>query len=194
MKYLLKIRKKLNEALGGVYLFGMFLILAIMLILAFFVEYYRVYNSISVADRAYEKAMLSVAIENYDEVFSTTRESSQIGGIFDGGNETEKDNLEKPDWVAFNDTGDIVSELEDLLNLELIDGNILVSYDSFGNIMYAISDFSMEIKETANYKDKAIKYEVQGEFHIEIPIYLFGARAKIIELNIPSKASWKSKL
>lgn len=194
MKYLLKIRKKLKENTGGVYLFGMFLVLAIMLILAFFVEYYRVYNSISVADRAYEKAMLSVAIENYDEVFSTTRESSQMGGIFDGGNETEKDSVEKPNWVAFNDTGDIVSELEELLNLELIDDHVLVSYDSFGNIMYIISDFSMEIKETANYKDKAIKYEIQGEFHIEIPVYFLGERANIIELNIPSKASWKSKL
>lgn len=196
-KQINKIINKLKDNTAGAYIAGAFIVMGLVFILAFFAEYYRVYNQISVADRAYEKAMLSVAIENYDEIFLSTREATQIGGVMDGGNaglelnDTKK--KEKPVFVSINDGGDIASELQGLLSTTLEENGKLVAYDDYGNLMYSLSDFKMDIKETATYGG-FVKYKVKGSFHIEVPFYLMGIEASRIVLDVPSITAWKSRL
>lgn len=193
MKMILKLKKKLKECKGGTYIVGAFVILGLLIVVSVFVEYYRLYNHILVADRAYEKAMLSVAITNYDEIFATVRESSQIGGLFEGGNAGEKDSKEKPEWYSFNDEGDIAGELQSLLSLEEKSENELSAYDQSGNLLYALSNFTMQIKETAAYGSE-VKYEVEGTFHIDIPVYFLGTEYSRLSMDIPSKTAWKSRV
>lgn len=193
----MKILTKLRENKGGAYLYGAFVIMALLLVLAFFAELYRIYTQISMAERAYEKAMLSVAITNYDEIFLSTRESTQIGGLMDGGNEglgldDEKKN-EKPSFFKANDMGDIGLELMGLLSTSLEENGNLIAYDNYGNMMYTLSDFKMTIEETKSYGD-FVKYEAKGSFHIEMPFYLLGMEAQRISLDIPSITAWKSRL
>lgn len=193
----MKILTKLRENKGGAYLYGAFVIMALLLVLAFFAELYRIYTQISMAERAYEKAMLSVAITNYDEIFLSTRESTQIGGLMDGGNEglgldDEKKN-EKPSFFKANDMGDIGLELMGLLSTSLEENGNLIAYDNYGNMLYTLSDFKMTIEETKSYGD-FVKYEAKGSFHIEMPFYLLGMEAQRISLDIPSITAWKSRL
>lgn len=188
---------KIRDNTGGAYIAGAFVIMGLVFILAFFAEYYRVYNQIAVADRAYEKAMLSVAIENYDEIFLSTRESTQIGGVMDGGNAglelNDAKKKEKPVFVNMNDGGDIALELQGLLNTTLEENGHLLAYNDSGNLMYSLSDFKMSIKESTGYGG-FVKYEVKGSFHIEVPFYLMGVEASRIVLDVPSVTAWKSRL
>lgn len=177
---------------GSVYIYGVCVIMALAMVLSALFEYFRVSGTIERVDRAYEKAMLSVAITNYDEIYNTMREETQIGGGFEGGNETIKDSDEKPEWSYFNDMGDVASELASLLDIDE-DENSIFSYDSYGYLQYIVSDFQMNIKQTPAYKSEN-KYEISGQFHIELPLYFFGQEISRLKMDIPSTAAWKSKI
>ncbi len=188
---------KIRDNTGGAYIAGAFVIMGLVFILAFFAEYYRIYNQISVAGRAYEKAMLSVAIENYDEIFLSTREATQIGGLMEGGNAglplNDTNKKESPTFINVNDTADISSELQGLLNTTLEEDGSLIAYDDSEHLMYSLSDFKMSIEETTAYGG-FVRYEAKGSFHMELPFYLLGMEADRVVLDVPSVTAWKSRL
>lgn len=177
---------------GSMYIYGVFLIMATVIFIAAFLEYFRIHGTVSRVEQAYEKSMLSVAIANYDEVFTSIRESGQIGGFFDGGNEMEKGSIERPVWLDVNDMGDIATELASLMDLEEIE-NTLYAWDRKGIWLYSVDGMKMKINQTKGYGEE-LRYEVEGEFHIEIPVYFFETQIMKLNMNIPSKAIWKSKI
>lgn len=184
---------KLKEERAGVYIYGVFLMLAIVIVAAAFMEYFRIYGTVGMVEKAYEKAMLSVAIENYDDIFTTVREGTQIGGMFDGGNETRIGSIEKPVWVCINDFGDILEELIDVLQIEYDGETAIVLRDNAGSLMYRISDLKMNIAQAGSYDDIPI-YEINGSFDIELPVYFCGRQLFVFDTTVLSKAAWKSRV
>lgn len=184
---------KLKENRAGVYIYGSFIIVALVIVLAAFMEYFRIYITVGIVEKAYEKAMLSVAIENYDEIFTTVREGAQIGGCFDGGNETLIDSVERPVWVGTNDFGDILGELASVLDVEYDGGDAVKLVDNKGMLMYRVSNLNMRIIESPSY-NSALMYELEGSFDISLPVYFCGKKILLCDLTVPSKAAWKSKL
>lgn len=187
-----KIGKILRSKKGSLYIYGAFLIMALILILSVLFEYFRIHGTISRVERAYEKAMISVAITNYDEIFTSMRESGQTGGVFEGGNETELGSSERPVWTEITDMGDVSEELASLLEIQNLEEG-LHSFDPKGNWLYSVEDMTMVIHQTENYKDEP-RYEIEGDFRIEIPVYLMGKQVSVFSTRLPSKAVWKNKL
>lgn len=177
---------------GSMYIYGAFIIIALVVLASAFLEYFRINGTISKVEQAYEKSMLTVAISNYDEIFTSMRESGQIGGVFDGGNETCKGSMEKPVWLEVNDMGDISDELASLLELEEVD-TVLYAWDNSGEWLYSVDNMSMKINQTEG-DGTELRYEVEGEFHIELPVYFLGSQIMKLDMDIPSKAVWESKI
>ncbi len=185
--------KKLKESRAGMYIYGSFIIVATVIVLSAFIEYFKIYVTIGIVEKAYEKAMLSVAIANYDEMFTAVREGIQIGGNFNGGNETLIDSEERPIWAGINDFGDVLGELAEVLNVEY-DGEYAIKLvDENGMLIYRISNLNMKIVETSGYRD-AQRYEIEGSFDISLPVYFCKRELMTCDLTVPSKAVWKSKL
>lgn len=185
--------EKLKENRASMYIYASFIIVAVVIVLSAFIEYFRIYVTIGIVEKAYEKAMLSVAIENYDEIFTTVREGTQMGGNFDGGNETLIDSTEKPIWINVNDFGDILGELANVLNVEYDGESAIKLVDSKGMLMYRVSNLSINITETSGYNAKQ-RYELKGSFDISLPVYFCGKQLAVCDLTVPAKAAWKSKL
>ncbi len=184
---------KLKENRASAYIYASFIIVAVVIVLSAFIEYFRIYVTVGIVEKAYEKAMLSTAIENYDEIFTTVREGTQMGGNFDGGNETLIDSVEKPIWVNINDYGDILGELADVLNIEYDGESAIKLIDNKGMIMYRVSNLNINIIETAGYSGEQ-RYELKGSFDISLPVYFCGKQLLTCDLTVPAKAAWKSKL
>lgn len=192
ISFVTKVREVTSSKRGSVYFYGIFLIMGLVIILSVFFEYFRIYGTVSRVEKAYEKAMLSVAITNYDEIFTSMRESGQLGGVFEGGNETEIGSDELPEWIEINDMGDVSQELVNLLDIqELEDG--LHAFDPGGNWLYSVDDMSILIRQSSGYNEE-LRYEIEGDFHIEIPVYFMGKEVSVFSMRIPSVAVWKSKL
>ena len=67
----------------------MWLMFAIMLMVAVYIEYNRINHILKTVDMAYERALTAVAVNNYDEIYENVREEAAYGGSFTGGNEGE---------------------------------------------------------------------------------------------------------
>lgn len=192
IRFMKKITELISSGRGSVYFYGVFLIMGLLILLSVFFEYFRIYGTVSRVEKAYEKAMLSVAITNYDEIFTSMRESGQLGGVFEGGNETDIGSVELPEWVEMNDMGDVSQELASLLDIQELEEK-LHAFDSTGNWLYSVDDISMSIHQSPGYNEE-LKYEIEGEFHIEIPVYFIGNQVSVFSMKLPSRAVWKSKL
>lgn len=185
-------KERLASGEGSAYIFGVFLLMSLLVVLSALLEYFRIYGTIDRVEQAYEKAMLSVAISNYDEIFTSVRENSQVGGMFFGGNEMELGSKERPEWSDVKDMGDISQELANLLDISELEGG-LHAFDRDGNLLYSIENMNMSVHQTESYHEP-LKYEIEGDLQIRIPVYFMGAEVYVLEMKLPGRAVWKSKL
>lgn len=185
-------KSRLSDRSGSVYIYGCFIILGIMVVLSAFVEYFRIYTTALKIESAYEKAMLSVAIENYNEIFISMREGGQVGGGFDGGNEGIMGSAEKPVWVEMNDYGNISAELSGILGAQE-KNEVLQYYDKQRTLLYTVYDMSIAVRQSEGY-NQGLRYELYGDFKLKLPVYFLGSEIFTLDLHIPSKASWKSRI
>lgn len=163
-----------------------------MMLTSVVTEYFRIKITADGIKNAYEKAIRTVAIENYNEVYAGIREHKPIGGMKEGGPEDKwlpaKD--DKPEWVELKDYGETEQELMDLLGLVEENGK-LVSLSSDGGIQYELYDFHKEIK---NYDESNInKYEVRGETILNIPFYFCGLKVINIDLHMKAASAYSVK-
>lgn len=186
----IRIRNKLSEDRGSIYIMGMWVMLILVLVASVYTEYKRINNVLNTVDRAYGRAMTSVAVDNYDVVFESVREEDINGGYFEGGNEGENDSYERPTYFDENDYGEIEDELEALLSLEKIETG-LIKLDEDDDEEYSIGDFEIAVKKDTTSADNS--YKVYGKLKMEIPIYFLRMEVTRLRLTVNSEAVWRTR-
>ena len=170
----------------------MWLMFAIMLMVAVYIEYNRINHILKTVDMAYERALTAVAVNNYDEIYENVREEEAYGGAFNGGNEGEYEEDEKPVFFDDSDYGDIEDELVSLLGLTKLSDSDVISKISSGSVNeFSLSDFHAEIRQDGTDIDG--KYRVDGKLKVRVPIYFMGKELTALDLEVKSKATWRTR-
>ena len=164
-RFLNKAGRKLRENDGSAYMNLMWLMFAIMLMVAVYIEYNRINHILKTVDMAYERALTAVAVNNYDE----------ISVFFDD-----------------SDYGDIEDELVSLLGLTKLSDSDVISKISSGSVNeFSLSDFHAEIRQDGADIDG--KYRVDGKLKVRVPIYFMGKELTALDLEVKSKATWRTR-
>lgn len=191
-RFLNKAGRKLRENDGSAYMNLMWLMFAIMLMVAVYIEYNRINHILKTVDMAYERALTAVAVNNYDEIYENVREEEAYGGAFNGGNEGEYEEDEKPVFFDDSDYGDIEDELVSLLGLTKLSDSDVISKISPGSVNeFSLSDFHAEIRQDGTDIDG--KYRVDGKLKVRVPIYFMGKELTALDLEVKSKATWRTR-
>ena len=191
-RFLNKAGRKLRENDGSAYMNLMWLMFAIMLMVAVYIEYNRINHILKTVDMAYERALTAVAVNNYDEIYENVREEEAYGGAFNGGNEGEYEEDEKPVFFDDSDYGDIEDELVSLLGLTKLSDSDVISKISSGSVNeFSLSDFHAEIRQDGTDIDG--KYRVDGKLKVRVPIYFMGKELTALDLEVKSKATWRTR-
>ena len=191
-RFLKKAGRKLRENDGSAYMNLMWLMFAIMLMVAVYIEYNRINHILKTVDMAYERALTAVAVNNYDEIYENVREEEAYGGAFNGGNEGEYEEDEKPVFFDDSDYGDIEDELVSLLGLTKLSDSDVISKISSGSVNeFSLSHFHAEIRQDGTDIDG--KYRVDGKLKVRVPIYFMGKELTALDLEVKSKAIWRTR-
>jgi len=187
-----RVVNKLQENYGGVYIIMMWVLLAIMLIMAVYLEYSRISHILKTVDTAYERALTTVAVNNYDEIYENVREEEAYGGGFNGGNEGEYGIDEAPIYFDATDYGEIEDELVGLLGLtKFLESEEVSRVINDSRYEYSLRDFEAEIRQDGTDIDG--KYRVDGKVKVSVPIYFMGQEITSLELEVKSKATWRTR-
>lgn len=178
VKWIQLLKEKIREKKGSGLMEAVILFLVTMMFFSVAFEYLRIQMVANNIRDAYERAILTVASENYNEVYAGFREEDFIGGVYEGGSGGGGKLGELPEWISLNDYGSVGEELEELLVLKRDDGGYTSDKDK-----YTLRDIEVQVKEGG--ASTSGKYEVKGEITMEIPIYF--ASVKITQAEIPLK-------
>lgn len=190
--FLNKAGRKIRENDGSAYMNLMWLMFAIMLTAAAYIEYNRISHILKTVDMAYERALTAVAVNNYDEIYENVREEGAYGGAFAGGNEGEYGEDEEPVFFDDSDYGDIEDELVSLLGLTRTPDSAFLSKISAGNVNeFSLSDFQVEIRQDGADADG--RYRAYGKLKVRVPIYFMGKELTALDLEVRSEATWKTR-
>jgi hypothetical protein len=164
IKFLKKFSKKLKEKDGSSIIYMVVIFLIAMILLSISYEFIRMQIIANNIRDAYERSILTVAADNYNEVYAGFRDKEYIGGEFEGGPAGGGDKNELAEWVAMNDYGNIKEELMELLSLKE-DGRFILSDKD----KYKLSDMKVEVKN-GEYSSNT-RYQIKGTLKLTIPFY-----------------------
>ncbi|MGB8454364.1 MAG: hypothetical protein WCD89_18795 [Anaerocolumna sp.] len=169
-------RKKLKEKSGVGVIHAAIIFLISMLLLSVLYEFIRIQIVANNIRDSYERAILTVGSENYNEVYSGFREYDYTGGEYQGGPYSRSNIDEMPEWEALNDYGNISEELMELLFLIEKDNTLVSEKDG-----YELSDIQVLVNN-AEYAASG-KYEIKGTITMTVPIYL--SKVQVTNVEIP---------
>ncbi|BCJ98405.1 hypothetical protein [Anaerocolumna chitinilytica] len=176
----MEIRKRLQRKLIDKKGFGLIeavvIFLFVMILISVAFEYLRVQIIANGVRDSFERASLTVAAENYNEVYAGFREEYNIGGFYDGGPAGGGNQDEVPEWVAINDYGDVEDELRDLLKLKEVDNAIKNDKDN-----YTLENIQVEVNNSS--VNAGGRYEIRGKLKLILPLHFAGV--KIMDINLP---------
>jgi len=166
----LEVKKLLKQENGSTVVDVAIWTFAILVIFSFVYEYLRVNVICFNLKDTFENAVKNVLSENYDEVYAGFRESTAIGGQFEGGPEGAADE-ESPEWINLVDYGDVEQEMENLLSVDSREK---------GTDLYSIKNIKIIVQNSNESRNH--KYEVNGSMKIIVPIKLVGVT---VDANVP---------
>ncbi|BCN29536.1 hypothetical protein [Anaeromicropila herbilytica] len=176
------LHKILDKGGGTTVEIAVLFIIGIMLLSVAY-EYLRIQITANNIRSSYERAILTVAIDNYNDVYAGVREMKELGGEYEGGPGDGEEEGTTPEWVPLNDYGNVQEELKELLDLEE-EGDKDISYYSETD-KYRLSNITVLVRNAENTESN--KYEIKGTVDASIPIY-FG-NVHITDAKLPIKVT-----
>lgn len=157
-----------------------------MIFLSVSYEYFRVQITANNIKDAYERAILTVAMNNYNEVYAGFREEKPVGGEYEGGPAGGGNVDETPEWVPIHDYGNVTEALQELLSLEEGENSIYSETEE-----YSLSDMNIQVRNAEDTERN--KYEVIGNVKMKIPLYFGNIKVKDIEIPIKVRTAYTAK-
>lgn len=181
-----KLKEKMKETDGATVFHSVVLFLVFLYIFAIGFEYLRVSLVVSNIKSAYERAVRTVTVENYNETYAGFREEVLgVGGQYIGGPEGGGEEA-VPEWEELHDTGDIENELIELLDLQE-DENALVNVESG----YTLSDFKVQVKDAVD--SELHRYEVVGELNLSVAFGIGEILKSQVQIPIQIQTKYSEK-
>lgn len=179
-----RLNKKLQDNTGAGEINAVIIFLILMIFFSILFEYIRIQIYASNIRDSFERAILTVASENYNEVYAGFREIEVIGGEYIGGPAGGGNKAELPEWVPMNDMGNVTDELMNLLAMDTAgNGNMPTGKFSITDIMVYIKD---------GYSGSG-RYEAKGSMKLKLPVYFLGVIERNIELELEVKTGYSAK-
>jgi len=131
-----------------------------------------------------QSAIISVATENYDDIYAALREGYSGGYVNDGGRFNER----------FN-TGDVYARLGSLMGLQR-EGVYYVKYTDGGDMEYRVSNLTVNIINAPfapSDRDGAQKFLAEATIFLEVPLSFGWSALPSMRITLNCKAGWMPK-
>ncbi|HBG5350059.1 TPA: hypothetical protein KQG32_003000 [Clostridioides difficile] len=153
----------------------------IMILFCICAEYLRLALITKGVRDAFEKSIIAIATENYDEAYPSLREG--YGAAYQ---------LDKDDkWKENIDKGNIENKLKESLKLTEKDSEFIKYNDS--KIEYVLSDLKIDIVNrplAPSDISKAKKYTIKGSINLRIPPSFGFTKADTMKVNLDSTTGY----
>jgi len=169
---------KLKNKDGNAVLFACVIVICLLLLFSVISEYLRLQIIAKGVRDAVQSSVISVAIENYDDVYNGLREG------YSGGYELDYND----EWKARVDTGSVLSNLSNVLGL--INGSKYT--DSM--LEYTISNLEINILNTPLAPSgNTQKFEAEVWLTLEVPLSFGWDRLQPLQIRMKVNAGYTPK-
>jgi hypothetical protein len=177
---------KLKEKKGSGALQAVIIFLVCMIFLSVAYEYLRVQILANNIRDSFERAIRTVASENYNEVYAGFKEKIYEGGTYEGGPGDGGDKNEVPEWIPLNDNANVYAELAELLVMNEGDNSLISEKDN-----YQLSDLSIQVRNADAASSG--KYEIKGSMKATMPLHFGGVKVTdaVITIRVTTAYSMK---
>ncbi len=151
---------KVKEKKGSIFPLTIAIVLSLFIIFTGVSEYLRLKLIVSGIDEAVKSAIISLSIENYDNIYSSSREGYSGGYKFVDS---------KGNWQEMLHTGEVFNKLDELLDLRIEEDHHVKVVN--GEYEYKLSDLEVNIINTpfAPNSQEEI-FEVESLISLEVPL------------------------
>ncbi|SHH58904.1 hypothetical protein [Sporanaerobacter acetigenes] len=173
-------KNKLREKEGGMFILIVSILLIALIVLAGVSEYMRLQIIAKGVRDAVQSAVISVSTENYENVYSSSREAYSAGYKYDENEEEWKENI---------DTGDVYKKLDDLLGLEKDGGYHVKKIDS--EYEYKLSNLKVEIINSPLKSND--KFSAETFINLEVPLSFGWEHLPPMKIRLKVKSEYMAK-
>lgn len=156
---MMMINKKLKEKKGSMFPLTVAIILVLLITFTSISEYFRLKIIASGIEDAVQSAVITVSIDNFDNVFSSNREGYSAGYKYDDSREG---------WEEEIDIGDVYNEMDKLLGLDK-QGNYYIKALADG-YQYRLSDLKVNIINSPLKSNPDNKFSAESYINLEVPL------------------------
>lgn len=177
------LRKVLSGNRGNSYPLALCAALAIIIISCGAYEYIRLMIIAQGVRDGVQSAIISVATENYDDVYSALREGYSGGYANNGGGFSEQ-----------LDLGNVYGRLDTLMGLRR-EGARHVKYIS-GVVEYRVSNLSVTVENAPfapSNRDAARKFKADAKMFLEVPLSFGWSGLPPMRITLNCRAGWTPK-
>lgn len=178
------IKRILKEKRGNSLPLACAIVMALILIFSVVSEYMRLQIIVKGIRDALETSVISVASQNYDDVYNGLREG------YSGGYTLSSSNI----WKSKLDTGDVYSYLDNLLGLEK-NGAYHIKFTS-KEAEYKLSDLKINVINAPlapSNPNSSSKFQAQAIIHLEVPLSFGWDKLPPLQINLKVKAGYTAK-
>ena len=154
----MEINIKLKEKKGNMIPFAVAIVLALLIIFTSISEYLRLKIIAAGIKEVIQSSVITISIENYENVYSSNREGYSSGHKYDN---------DRDEWKEEIDIGDVYKEMNKLLNLDK-QGEYYVKTSSEG-YEYRLSDLKVNIINSP-LKSSSDKFQAESYINLEVPL------------------------
>lgn len=174
----------LKEKKGNALPLACAIVLSLILIFSAVSEYMRLQIMAKEVRDALQTSIISVASQNYDDIYNGLREG------YSGGYTLSSSDI----WESKVDTGDVFSYLDNLLGLEK-DESYHIKYTS-KEAEYRLSDLKINVMNTPlapENPNSLPKFQAQAIIYLEVPLSFGWDKLPPLKLNLKVNAGYTAK-
>ncbi|WP_394347497.1 hypothetical protein [Xylanivirga thermophila] len=175
------LKNKLRDDMGNMLPFVAIMVLGLLIVFTGITEYMRLQIIAKGVRDAIESAVISVSVENYENVYSPLRES------YSGGYKLKNDN-----WKEVIDSGDVYKELSELLGLEKQEKYYVKKAGE--SYEYKLSNLEVRVinSSLAPIKNKH-KFSAESFINLEVPLSFGWEHLSPMKIRLKVKSEYAAK-
>lgn len=158
------------------------IVLSLFLVFTVVIEYIRIQTIVRNVKAALETSMISVAIQNYDDVYNSLREGYSGGYYL----------TSQGDWESKVDKGDVYSHLKNMLGLEKIGS---ISIKTSGDVIeYKLYNLKIDVFNVPiASSDNSQRFQAEGTLILEVPLSFGWDMLQPLKIKLNANAGYTSK-
>lgn len=179
----MEIRLKINDKKGSMFPLTVGIIVVLLIIMTGISEYMRLKTIASGVEKAIQSSIITVSVENYENIYSSTREKHSA---------SYKYNEEIENWKEVIDLGDVYEELDSLLGLMVEDNKHIKKTGP--DLEYSLSGLDVVILNSPlisnNTEDRFI---AETFINLEVPLSFGWGHLPSMNIRLKVRSEYMAK-